>query len=160
MSSFQKKKDIIDWFKTNISSNNPNTISALEKCLLLCWQIWDSRNNWIFKQITPHPAKVIHSAAAIGPAYWAHNPRVLLKDSSSALHIKWHPPRPNTVKLNFDGSVDPNHNATCGFVIRDELGSPLLAGSKNIRQASVTVAEARAVRDAMCSTLQKNFSKI
>jgi hypothetical protein len=36
--------DIIDWIKTNISSNNPNIISALEKCFLLFWQIWDSRN--------------------------------------------------------------------------------------------------------------------
>lgn len=56
--------DIIDWIKTNISSNNPkdDIIFALEKCLLYFGrQIRDSRNNWFFKHIHPHPAKVIHS---------------------------------------------------------------------------------------------------
>ena len=83
-----------------------------------------------------------------------------MKKVSSSHHIKWHPPRTNFVKLNFDGSVDSNCNIASGFVIRDEFGSSLLAGSKNIGQSSVPVAEARAVRDALWSALERNFSRI
>lgn len=81
-----------------------------------------------------------------------------MKEISYSHHIKWHPPRPNFVKLNFNSYVDPNHNVVCGFVVRNELGSPLLAGSKNIGQV-VPVAETRVVRDVLYSSLQKKFLK-
>lgn len=120
----------------------------------------EARNNWVFRQIPPHPTKVFNSVVAIGSAYWSQNPKVPMKKVSSSHHIKWHPLRPNFVKLNFDGYVAPNLSATNGFVIRDEFGSPLLTDSKNIVRSSVPVAEARAVRDALWSAREKNFSRI
>lgn len=79
-----------------------------------------------------------------------------MKKVSSSHHIKWHPPRP----ITFDGFVASNHSVASGFVIHDKLGSPLLAGFKNISHSSILVVEAKVVKDALCSALEKNFSRI
>lgn len=49
-------------------------------------------------------------------------------------------PGPILLSLTFDGFIASNYHVASGFVIRDELGSPLLVGSKNISHSSVPVA--------------------
>lgn len=87
-------------------------------------------------------------------------PQISYEESLIFSPYQVHPPGPNCVKLNFDGSVASNHNDASDFVICDELGSPLLVGSKSIGHSHVPVAKARAVRDVLCSTLKNNFSRI
>ena len=53
------------------------------------------------------------------------------------------------LKLNFDGSVLHNNQASAGFVIRDSQGTPILASAKDIGHSSVVVAEAMALREGL-----------
>lgn len=50
--------------------------------------------------------------------------------------IKWHPPDPSFVKINFDASVQHN-KATIGFVTRDSNDNPITAIAKYIGDINV-----------------------
>ncbi|CAL9009809.1 unnamed protein product [Prunus brigantina] len=51
-------------------ADGPNVLS---KALLLCWQIWEARNNCTCKDIDPHPVRVLNVAGRIGLDYWKIN---------------------------------------------------------------------------------------
>lgn len=74
--------------------------------------------------------------------YEANNSPPVSRNCMRRKHIRWKPPDPHFIKLNFDGAVKSNHNAAAGFVIRDDQGRPILASSKHI---GVLVAEAFAL---------------
>lgn len=78
------------------------------------------------KTLQPHPSRVLFVAAAIGSSYWKENLSPHKKDPDKSYVIKWHPPQSPLVKINFDGSVINNNNASIGFVIRDTQGTPSL----------------------------------
>ena len=54
--------------------DQPYDQKLMTKALLICWQIWEARNSLIFKQVQPHPSRVLIVAAAIGSSYWKENP--------------------------------------------------------------------------------------
>ena len=62
--------------------------------------------------------------------------------------VRWHPPSPGFVKLNFDGSLI-NSAATGGFIIRDWTGKLVKAEAGYYGETSILVAEARALRDGL-----------
>ncbi|CAL9002650.1 unnamed protein product, partial [Prunus brigantina] len=69
-------------------SDGPN---ALSKALLLCWQIWEARNNCILKDIVPHPARALLVVGHIGLDYWKINSCPSQK-SNGLINIKRQPP--------------------------------------------------------------------
>lgn len=85
--------------------------------------------------------------------------RVRVESTSSSDIIKWHKPPNLFVKINFDGSVI-NSVVTGGFVIRNELGNPLIVGALNLGHNIINVVEALALREAICWATRKNFSLI
>jgi len=54
--------------------------------------------------------------------------------------IRWHPPTPGTVKLNFDGLLQGN-SAAAGYIIRDWKGEILEVGASHYGNTSVIMAE-------------------
>ncbi|KAL6213853.1 hypothetical protein ACLB2K_013292 [Fragaria x ananassa] len=62
--------------------------------------------------------------------------------------IKWHPPYPSFVKINFDALVQHN-KAAIGFVIRDSNGNPLTAAVKYVGDTSVLVVETLALKEGL-----------
>lgn len=96
----------------------PNHEDLLSKIFTLCHQLWRARNKHIFHNIPSQPVNIVHAAAKCFHLYHHH------------CNIKWHPPTPPYLKLNFDGCVHPNHKAA-GFV-RNSTGHPLLAMEKRI----------------------------
>ena len=134
------RSSLIDWITSyqNWQGQQGNILDNLSRVLLLCWQVWETRNQWVFKQIKPHPAKVLRIAAQIGKDFWEANP-IGSNNSNATNHhyIKWKPPEANEIKLNFDGSVKKNEDVAAGFVIRDTHGSPLISGAKKLGQKGV-----------------------
>ncbi|CAL2275989.1 unnamed protein product [Prunus armeniaca] len=63
-------------------------LDLISKALLICWQIWEARNNLLFQDSKPLPANCIHDAATVG---WKLN-SWLKKDKDFSMMIKWHPP--------------------------------------------------------------------
>lgn len=62
--------------------------------------------------------------------------------------IWWRHPKAGFVKLNFNGSV-VNQGAATGFVIRNENGEPIAAGTRCIGHNTISVAECLALRDGL-----------
>ncbi|KAB2629940.1 hypothetical protein D8674_007459 [Pyrus ussuriensis x Pyrus communis] len=73
--------------------------------------------------------------------------------------IRWRPPDVGFVKLNFDGSV-VNQGATSSFVIRNETGEPIAAGTRFIGQNTISVTECLALRDGLWLAKAKGLSHI
>ncbi|CAL8155173.1 unnamed protein product [Prunus armeniaca] len=112
--------DFLTWLGTLTSTTTSRGPDILSKALLLCWQIWESRNNMIFKDINPYPVRVLIVAGHVGLDYWHQNFKDV-EGLKTPIHIKWKPPPSGWVKLNFDGSIR-NGSMAIGFVIRDSDG--------------------------------------
>ncbi|KAI5347853.1 hypothetical protein L3X38_000740 [Prunus dulcis] len=151
--SFSTNFDFLTWLGTLPASSTPDGPNALSKALLLCWQVWEARNNLVFKDVTPHPVCVLNVAGQVGLEFWNQNVKHA-KGPSAPLHIKWKPPPRGWVKLNFDGSIR-NNVAASDFVIRDFDGHVLLAGAKNIGDNTIFVAECMALRDGLAYAIHR-----
>jgi len=73
--------------------------------------------------------------------------------------IRWNPPPPGFVKINFDGSLF-NSSATGGYILSDWTGKLMKAGLANYRHTSIIVAEARALRAGVNAAIQAGFNKL
>ena len=76
--------------------------------------------------------------------------------SSQFKIIRWHPPIPGRMKLNFDGSLQGTSTAG-GFIIRDWRGEVLLAGACNYGSTTVAMAESCALRDGLVAAVRAGF---
>jgi len=86
------------------------------------------------------------------------------KGSSSTLthklqFIRWHPPSPGTVKLNFDGSLQ-GKSAAGGYILQDWRGEILALGASNYGTMSVVMAESRSLRDSLQAALRIGASQL
>ncbi|CAL2236970.1 unnamed protein product [Prunus armeniaca] len=133
-------------------------VRVLSKALLLSWQIWEARNNCIFKDIAPHPVRALNVAGHIGLDNWKIN-SCPPQNPSGVLAINWKSPPLDWIKLNFDGSVCGNLAAS-GFVIPDWNGNVRLAGAKHSGQVSITVVECLALLDGLAHAFHNGWQKI
>ncbi|KAI5324042.1 hypothetical protein L3X38_033115 [Prunus dulcis] len=150
--------DGIKWLDLLPYMKDKNGLNILSKALLLCWQIWEARNNCVFKNMAPHLASALTVAGQVGLDFFKNNSTPPLRPKGD-LSIKWKPPPPDWMKLNFDGSVR-EHMAASGFVIRDWNGNVRLAGAKKLGQVLITVAECLALRDGLAHAINNGWSKI
>ncbi|KAI5338965.1 hypothetical protein L3X38_018237 [Prunus dulcis] len=150
--------DFLTWLGTLPAGYAPDGPNALSRALLICWQIWEAINNLVFKDVTPHPVRVLDMAGQVGLEFWNQNVKHVM-GPSAPLHIKWKPPPWGWVKLNFDGSIR-NNVAASGFVIRDSDGHVLLAGAKNIGDNTISVAECLALRDGLAYAIHRGWRNI
>ncbi|CAL2255073.1 unnamed protein product [Prunus armeniaca] len=89
--------------------------------------IWEARNNCIFKDIDPHPVRALNVAGRIGLDYWKINSCPPQK-FTGRINIKWKPLPLDWVKVNFDGLV---HVAKC-LALRDGLAHAIHKGWQKI----------------------------
>ena len=98
----------------------------MEKIGIILWNIWNHRNQVVFKKIQPNPFLVIEKAT-----YIFQNLQDYLMDSYHlnkgncvtrrvGKWIQWIPPINGRFKLKFDGSRVQN-NSVVGWVIRSIL---------------------------------------
>ncbi|RXH90348.1 hypothetical protein DVH24_032705 [Malus domestica] len=73
--------------------------------------------------------------------------------------IKWKGPCAPWLKINFDDSV-VGSQAAAGFVIKDHNGSSIVAGTCNLGENTISVAEALALRDTLKFAKVKGFKDI
>ena len=79
---------------------------------------------------------------------------------STSIHlVRWDPPPPGFVKINFDGLL-LNSSAAGGCVLRDWTGKLLKIGAANYGTTSITVAEARALKDGVSATIQAGYRRL
>ncbi|KAI5321893.1 Hypothetical predicted protein [Prunus dulcis] len=150
--------DLYRWLSSLGCSTPKFDLDLLSKALLICWQIWEARNNMLFQGSKLHPACCIHVVATVGLNYWQLNSSVQ-KEKDIPMVIKWHPPSTGWIKVNFDGSL-MNSQASTGFVILNCDGNVLLAGSNNIGENSINAVESVALRDGLVAAIERDWDQI
>ena len=104
----------------------------------LVWMIWSRRNTlrtsskpFPFSQVTPSASQTLQTFAQVLPA-----PRM----QSGALpkqHVRWNPPPPMSLKINFDGAVfHETDEEGLGVVVRDHQGRVMASMSEKIKLPS------------------------
>ena len=155
--------DLIDWL-SQLNANDEADLSDLSKALLICWQIWNDRNNLTFCNCKVHPARVPMVATTVGSEYYNTNKSSRSIRNFDVVHrcsqiIKWKAPRALWLKINFNSSV-VGSQAAAGFVIRDHSGSTIVSGTRNLEENTISIAEALALRDALKFAKVKGFKDI
>ena len=128
----------------------------VQRVTLLLWGIWKARNGHIFQNEQFTPLKCLIRAKSLS-AQWrirtCMSADTFLQGcsfipSKKPLFIRWEPPSPGRVKLNFDGSRQSGL-AAGGYVIRNWRGMILKLGAASYGRASILLAEGRALRDGI-----------
>jgi len=70
--------------------------------------------------------------------------------------IRWHPPIPGRLTLNFDRSLQGT-SAAGGFILHDWKGAVLLVGACSYGTATVAMTESRALRDGLVAALSAGY---
>ena len=73
--------------------------------------------------------------------------------------VRWNPPPPGVVKINFDGSLF-NSSAAGSYVLRDWTGKLLTAGVANYGYTTIMVAEVRALKDGVHAGIQASCRRL
>lgn len=93
-----------DWLNS-LHSKNSSELSQLSRALLSYWQLWNERNNVVFRSIQTHPSRVPLIASLVGNDYFKAN-LIRAKENIAPIRIiKWKAPCNHLLKINFDGSV-------------------------------------------------------
>lgn len=111
----------------------------------------------MFKQVPPSPNNIIHIVEVVAKDYMLTN--ITQRSLSRPLedYIKQKPPDHGFTKLNFDGSVVSNHNASIGFVIRDEDGRHVLVGTRKANVCHVPITETLALREDLRFVMRQHL---
>jgi len=153
-----------DW--SHFLSNWPVSFTGkyMQHLTFLLWGIWKARNGVVFHSESFNPMKCLIRAKSLS-AQWrirtCMSVDTFLQGCSFIPHknhhfIRWEPPSPGRVKINFDGSCQ-NGLAAGGFVIRDWRGTVLKLGAASYGRASILLAEGRALRDGLQAAFLSGF---
>lgn len=122
-------------------------LNHLSKALLVCWQILNDRNDFVFRKSKPMARTRISIADRIRKAFFSTNNMVRAHVAGRSMEgITWTKPMDHFVKINFNGLVCQSL-AAAGFIIRDHVGRPVIAGPQNWGENTMSVAEATALRE-------------
>lgn len=128
-----------DWLDS-LEYIDKEDLSALSKVLFVWWQMWNDRNDFVFRQLIPNPIRSFKNFSSIAKNFLLVNSNGRMDNPSRRNNIiRWHPPDVDFHKMNFDGSVIGT-SAAAGFVIRDHHGHPLMAGARKLGQNTFTIA--------------------
>ena len=139
MDSLKNKKDFAD-FGLSLVAN-------------ILWNIWKSRNELTFRNISPNPTLVItksteaasESLQSLSKGRSVPNQGQTLKQRRS-----WRPPPQDRLKCNVDAAFCGKRNiAAVAAVIRDSQGKMVAGKASKVACASSLLAEALAVRHGL-----------
>ncbi|KAL6194501.1 hypothetical protein ACLB2K_035585 [Fragaria x ananassa] len=148
---------IHEWFVENPFDN-----VCFTKLITICWQIWKARNEVIFKGKNLNAGNIVRAAAMFQSSTYVasqHSRVGIPNDNDIDKMIRWTPPPPLWVKINFDGSV--RSGAAAGdFIIRTDSGNPILAAAFNCGRANVPVTEAMALRNSLIQAQELGVTNV
>ena len=140
---------------------------TMQRLSFLLWSIWKARNAVIFQNEVFNPLKCLIKAKRLSTE-WSIRTCMSVDDffqgtSSTPFKthqfIRWQPPNPFWIKLNFDGSLQ-NTSTVGGFILRDWRGASLMTGASNYGASSILVAEGRTLRDGVHAAIMVGYSRL
>nr|XP_023890897.1 uncharacterized protein LOC112002963 [Quercus suber]POE62583.1 putative ribonuclease h protein [Quercus suber] len=123
--------------------------------------IWMRRNRAAFGDTSLSLEKIPNQAQALVHEFHLLHP-VHAKIPRKAHAVRWKPPPPGMVKVNFDGAIFSTHSsAGLGLIIRDQAGLVLAALSQEIPLPTlVETVEVIAARMALLFARELGFEKV
>jgi ribonuclease HI len=127
----------------------------------LAWSIWQVRNKRRLNQGGVDLEGVNQRAYCLASEFSAGLVNQLPRPAPPRC-LRWSPPPPGYVKVNYDGAVFlETMEASLGVVIRDELGRPMVSLSQKVPfPGSSTAVEALALRRAMFLAIEMGFYSV
>ncbi|KAL6276916.1 hypothetical protein ACE6H2_020517 [Prunus campanulata] len=126
--------DLVHWLQNSVLNIQIGGDSELLiKLLLICWKVWESRNQKVFQPRKPSSC-------------WTSI--IFTNQLPPPPTIKWNPAAPSYLKINFYGSLRFDGNCSAGYVMRDSNGSPLYASTRSCG-IYVLIAEGHALLDGI-----------
>jgi hypothetical protein len=124
----------------------------IELFAVLARRLWFRRNDVVHGGILTHPNQVVHDAEAALEEFNRANTGEgqQQRELTATPEESWTPPPDNTVKINWDASLDKNMRIVgMGLIARDGRGSVLAAATKVLfSEVDPVVAEALAATHA------------
>ncbi|XP_019179256.1 PREDICTED: uncharacterized protein LOC109174474 [Ipomoea nil] len=140
-------------------------IEMIEKIIIVCWAIWDNRNNMVFKDQSMD-AKTLVTQALLYMQNWKQvhiesNGPYPQQGQYYALE-SWQPPMQGSMQINVDVAMDfERHRMGFGWVMRDGMGVVVNMGWHKIGSLySVREADAVGVREALSWIKCKGWNRV
>nr|GMC64734.1 uncharacterized protein LOC109164833 [Ipomoea batatas] len=149
-----------DWLGHNLSIL---CIEDQNLLAMLCWAIWEARNQKLWKNITSTPHTIVEGARSLW-RNWVEAQN--LQPSSAQPHpaqvCRWKNPQSGWIKANVDAALDGNRNwMGLGCVLRDEDGNFIAALCTPWKgKLLAKEAEALGVREALSWIKQLNYTHV
>ncbi|RXH77036.1 hypothetical protein DVH24_019924 [Malus domestica] len=135
-----------DWLM-GMSAFDKDDIYDLNKILILCWQMWNERNNFVVKQIKPNPTRCLMAIATIG------------KENQGRLRFQAAPLVGKYLHKVFISSILMGRWMAL-LLLRIHRRQPSLSGARHLGPNAITVVNAHALRDALVLAKQRQIRKI
>lgn len=134
--------DVSNWLKSHATTENG--------CLFVicCWFLWKSRNSEIFSDFRWPTWRILNQThSLVASSIKAVGGQV---SGRGARMVKWHPPPPNSIKINVDGSSYGNPGrAGFGGLLRNSVGEWLIGYSGCCGIATNINAELQAIEHGL-----------
>ncbi|KAL8519241.1 hypothetical protein ACS0TY_010254 [Phlomoides rotata] len=115
--------------------------------VLLLWNIWTARNELYFQKRPSDPGRVVMRALRQFAETDIRSTQGGRKSKALREPVRWTRPPPGTTKINTDAAIFEDGTVGLGFIVRDDMGQTLIAGSKRCRGSdSSTLVEALALK--------------
>uniref|UniRef100_A0A803QE18 Reverse transcriptase n=1 Tax=Cannabis sativa TaxID=3483 RepID=A0A803QE18_CANSA len=156
-------EDFKDWF-VDVTGSLKATCST--EVLMVAWQIWNARNDVLWKGRVKSAANVVLEARSyINQWLCAQKNRmepILVHADQGWGSEHWTKPDMDTVKINVDGAIFVASNSFgFGFIARDFEGRIIEAVSKNNGgNVSPEIAEAYGIKEALSWIKDKGWNKV
>ncbi|KAL8461807.1 hypothetical protein ACS0TY_033055 [Phlomoides rotata] len=122
---------------------------------LIAWNLWKARNKRHFDNVVQKPGQIVSWALDVAAGIQSTRGRKNGIDASGSMLGKWFPPPPGKLKLNSDAGVFSDGTVGLGFIVRNNLGKMILAGTRQclVTANNSTMVEALALRFGVSSAL-------
>lgn len=120
-----------------------------EKVVVICWAIWENRNNMLWNNQCQDPVSLVRQAFSFVDSWKSINVAVLDPNNNTGHRLgqgQGCPPHIYALKVNIDVAMDFQHGRMgFGWVVRDEEGIVQGVAMQTI-DGTFTVREAEAMR--------------
>ncbi|XP_019179254.1 PREDICTED: uncharacterized protein LOC109174472 [Ipomoea nil] len=116
-----------DWIHDNIKALHKDDLSLL---ILLCWNIWQRRNDKVWRRVSTSTLQIIERTFAYLDEWRKITGNdCIVASANGGFTVKWFKPHPGWTKLNVDVAlVVTGGKMGFGWILRDDQG--LFRGAK------------------------------
>lgn len=128
---------------------------------IICWLLWKNRCTGVMEGTRLQAQEIRHQTLChLMETTTADTLKHKIFGYQGSQNPDWTPPPDGFVRLDTDGSVNGQHQATCGGVIRDTTGNWLLGFQEKLGYIPVTTAELKGIYAGLKLCKAQGYTKV